>query len=462
MSTPNKRSKSSPGAELDAVREYLLECPDVPKNSRALQVALEALDQEQKRMERDAKLQRKFASANDMSTTSETQQSAVTNTKKANTTATTANTRQQQSLNNQDDDAELMEWQDVAPSHDQIVEVPSEGSVLGKVLTQSAIAAMASSKTTVASPLGAIALALHSALCGDTLGFKCTGIPSESASKGFAAPIREIPKTQLVPQDWDQHSVAAENPYVKLRYRKDSVGSTVLNVSLKDDNVVHVALTPSGSKEPHELQFALKDHVNLDSLSRALASQGRVVPTLHYKALPVLLTNMCNMFDLGPVQDAMEEGADATSTTLPYVDTTIVPPPADLTRPTFTSVGYDQHETPTLRVFQPEMRRPGDFDRDLLPGGIDSPAGNLMGPNHPAFGGVPAIGGGYGMRPRFDPYGPPGGPQDPRYLDPNRNDVDPNDPRNPQQRPRPPPGGTGDPNPDHERPPNNLSNNMFM
>ena len=129
---------------------------------------------------------------------------------------------------------------------------------------------------------------------------------------------------------------------------------------------------------------------------------------------------------------------------------------------------YDQHAAPNIRDFQPEQRRPGDFERDLLPGGVDSPAGNLMGPNHPAFGGVqpPSVGGGYGMRPRFDPYGPPGGPTDPRNVDTTRTVWDPNDPRNNRQggprHPRPPPGGTGDPNPDHERPPNDLNNNMFM
>jgi len=133
----------------------------------------------------------------------------------------------------------------------------------------------------------------------------------------------------------------------------------------------------------------------------------------------------------------------------------------DTTLPTRT---HDQHMPPNIRDLQPQQRRPGDFDRDLMPGGLDDPTGNLMGPGHPAFGGVqPPTGGGYGMMPRFDPFGPPRGPTDPRNLDPSRN-VDPNDPRNPQlpRQPRPPPGGTGDPNPDHERPPNDLNNDMFM
>lgn len=162
-----------------------------------------------------------------------------------------------------------------------------------------------------------------------------------------------------------------------------------------------------------------------------------------------------------------EEAAAAASdvtTDAPHRHTTAERP--DSTAGTQPHSHYDQHVTPNIRDFQSQQRRPGDFDRDLMPGsgGVDDPAGNLMGPNHPAFGG-PAIGsgGGYGMRPRFDPYGPPGGPTDPRNLDPNRN-IGPNDPRNPQlpRQPRPPPGGPGEPNPDHERPPNDLNNNMFM
>lgn len=130
------------------------------------------------------------------------------------------------------------------------------------------------------------------------------------------------------------------------------------------------------------------------------------------------------------------------------------------------AVPHDQHAMPNIQDLRPE-RRPGDFDGDLgrTRGGED-PSGMLMGPNHPAFRGAdPPVSGGYGMRPRFDPFGPPGGPTDPRNLDPpSRNEMDPNDPRNQQipRQPRPPPGGLGDPNPDHERPPSDLNNNMFM
>lgn len=116
---------------------------------------------------------------------------------------------------------------------------------------------------------------------------------------------------------------------------------------------------------------------------------------------------------------------------------------------------YNPYDTPTIQVFQPGGMR-GDFAGDLNPPGPDflgSGGGNLMGPGHPMFTGegMPGTNSGFGMRPRFDPVGPPGGPQDPL--------------RNQQQQPprrRGPPGGLGDPNPDHARPPNDLNNNMFM
>lgn len=478
LAPSNKKSKTcNMRAEIEAVRHHLL-CCNVPRSSRAIQVALQALDQEQQRVERDLKLQRKFAS-----TTATTSVEKETTNKQKNTNSVsdlseskpeiTTNHPHQQP---QEDDADLlMEWQDVTSSQDDDL-IEEEGSIFGKTLSQTAISKMATHKTTVASPLGAIALALHAALCSDVLGFKCTGIPSNEASKGFAAPIRELPKSQLVPKNWDTSSTSTnenQHPTVKLRYRKDGIGSTVLSVSLhQNDNLVHVQLAPStaASKEsPLELAFPIDSHVNLSSLSKALQNEPRVVPALHYKALPVLLTNMCNTFDLGPVQ---EDALQGERTSIPYVDTTIVPPSHEMSRPSYTtSVGeslrrvYNQHEPPTMKVFEPELRRPGDFSSDLLPAGgmtMDPLSGNLMGPNHPAFGGNNDIGGGYGMRPRFDPFGPPRGPQDPNNSDDNLI----NDPRRRQQQQqqprRPPPGGVGDPNPDHERPPNNLSNNMFM
>jgi hypothetical protein len=101
----------------------------------------------------------------------------------------------------------------------------------------------------------------------------------------------------------------------------------------------------------------------------------------------------------------------------------------------------------------------GDFAGDLgcdplrMPG---RPTGNTMGPNHPMFQQQQQPVGynpqddyrsGFGMRPRFDPFGPPGVPPGP---------PPPRGGGNPQGRPVP-----GEPNPDHLTPPNSLGDDMF-
>ena len=115
----------------------------------------------------------------------------------------------------------------------------------------------------------------------------------------------------------------------------------------------------------------------------------------------------------------------------------------------------------------------GQFDGDLYPGGIsalypnhgNAVSGNLMGPNHPIFNAqinndddVGGFGqndtrsiGFYGMmKPRFDPFGPPGGPTEQHSL-----------PQNALK------GGTGNPNNDLAIPPPfgygpSADNNMFL
>jgi hypothetical protein len=93
----------------------------------------------------------------------------------------------------------------------------------------------------------------------------------------------------------------------------------------------------------------------------------------------------------------------------------------------------------------------GDFAGDLMPSGFPhfGMPGNVMGPNHPHFfNGVTPPPPGLGMLPRFDPFGPPGGPTDPTGIPEGQH-------KNRLSR--------GDPNPDHLRPPNNLNNNnLFM
>jgi hypothetical protein len=122
-----------------------------------------------------------------------------------------------------------------------------------------------------------------------------------------------------------------------------------------------------------------------------------------------------------------------------------------------------------------------DFSGDLRPTGLDpfpnyqdgvyhNPSilrGNLMGPNHPMFRGGGSGGGGMGplssggmmgMRPRFDPFGPPGGlthDTDQLPLDPDGFVVP---GHGPSLRRAPPRGGTGNPNNDLQQFPPSLGN----
>ena len=86
-------------------------------------------------------------------------------------------------------------------------------------LSTSTISRISSSNASVRTPLGALGLALHVAL----LALRCTGVPdADVASRlfgrevttavgggagGFAPPVRELPRGQLVPPNWESNSV---------------------------------------------------------------------------------------------------------------------------------------------------------------------------------------------------------------------------------------------------------------
>ena len=490
-SSNNSNNDKDDEEEFKRLRSYIQKCPEVPAKSRAIQAALAGLDLEWKRIERDAKLKRKF-NASTLSTTTTTATIKMENERLATSTSADSNTTSARTSNTgpmlsstgetaETDDDLMGEWQDVGAQEPQ-------SSLLGARLAQLAVAVMAQHQVSVKTPLAAIALALHASLVSPILGLACTGVPetpptntTTSTSKGFAPPIRELPKGQLLPPNWDEQSPGDE---IRLRYRKPAVGSVILTVTLSKDNQVTVCVTPTSNNEPplQQLVFPIDDHVNLDSFQKALANntkEGSILPALHYKALPTLLTNFANTMDVG----AIRESSDAPMEYLPYVDATAISShttlsasdnplrvpsnrqpegvPAENFPPYYTDGprNNNPYEPPTIHVFQPARPHPGgDFAGDLYPPGygdfMDDNSGNLLGPNHPMFGGGNVgIGGGssgFGMRPRFDPFGPPGGPQDPSpsFQPPRR---------------RPPPGGPGEPNPDHLRPPNNLNtNNLFM
>ena len=489
--------------EIETLRQYILACPNVTKNGKAVQAALEGLDRELKRMERDTKLKQKFQQTTTSSSSTTTTAAAAASatarannnslysstfaTEKdeftevnssdfeANNSAVSQNKKKKSRDNDNDDDDNdeqlLMEWQNVHGDDDPI------GSVLGTSLAQTAIQSIAERAVAVSSPLAALALALHAALVSDTLSFACTGVPeptttnnnnNSSSNKGFAPPIRELPKEKFLPNQWESPQ------HIQLRYRKPGVGTVVLSVALNDCNgssndPAFVTMEWIHKNEPSKsLRFALLDHINLDSITAALQKDVRVAPTLHYKALPILFTNFCNAFDLGTVR----EGAAATDVAMQMLGqggrANHAPAVVSRVRPAMGVVEdrdplrvspfgrvVNEHEEPSMQVFEPRGGR-GDFAGDLGPLGImpmGGPPGNLLGPNHPMFGGNLGMGG-RGMKPRFDPFGPPGGPTDPAFegnLDPLR------------QRRRQGPGGSGNPNPDLLRPPNSFdNNNMYM
>jgi hypothetical protein len=257
-----------------------------------------------------------------------------------------------------------------------------------------------------------------------------------------------------------------------------------------------------GSNDNSNLLFPLGRHVNVASLKAAITSQGRnttttttasVPPALHYKSLSTLLLTFLRTFDLGNVYDtattttttaaaatpiSMQKNSTNTHTVSSTTTATI--------KQTTTTASHDDDDDDDRknpqRWYDPgttrrvddalllKTRNGGDFAGDLFtpnnrlldPSRPFVGGGNLMGPNHPMFTNPPfgnynehddtTIIGGLGMHPRFDPYGPPGGPTDPSFVNPGK--------RGTRGHGR---GGTGNPNPDHLRPPQGFGDdhNMF-
>ena len=262
------------------------------------------------------------------------------------------------------------------------------------------------------------------------------------------------------------------------------------------------------------MTFPLGRHVNILSLMAAISSARQsgpsstsnsrrvsVPPALHYKSLSNLLLAFIRTFDLGhifydtPCTETAEEATikKQQASSFSY-NRTVAQQQQEMKchKDKIETKGYTPSGTTTpaaevvndRNIYSAEGTRPtidsaffggrrfqdgGDFAGDLVTpvgnfGGSSSrvvpptPAGNLMGPNHPMFttdgrfvSEPDAVFGGLGMRPRFDPFGPPGGPTDPLFVNPGRGG---------RGRGR---GGTGDPNPDHLRPPQGFGqdDNMF-
>ncbi|KAL9184616.1 hypothetical protein ACHAXT_012586 [Thalassiosira profunda] len=330
-------------------------------------------------------------------------------------------------------------------------------------------------------------------------------IQGKQKAGGFAPPVRELPSSQLVPAKWEE-TASGDASFVVFRYKcGKGVYSASCTSHTNDAATVYLALdelpggdvsitfgplpSKEGGAERPKMQFALGKHVNLDGFQSAYAKGGSVSPTLFYVSLSELLGEFSSTFGVLTASKESDMPVEAREKTVPTVPLTFAEAKVNVPRPNVppdgVAVDTDPHRDP-LRVIDSHRVR-GDFDADLLPGGpqpgglhsVPHGGGMQVGPHHPLFDrltgvdhdcpdggfggfGVPGGGappsfevpgmGGMEMRPRFDPYGPPGGP-----TQPGRGGQFPGRGsrlgRGRGRGGRGPPGGSGNPNPDHMPPP---------
>jgi hypothetical protein len=461
-----KTEECDDATEYEAVKAYVSQCP--VQSEWAVTAALKGLEQEYRRRQRDARLKAKFTQQQQQEKESTDYDVDAVKVEKTDAFAAAETAVAERALTaEQDVNMSTDDWQDVedttAPAAALAAAEAEESSALGARLAKEAIAMTAANDVKVATPVAAIAVALHAALLQS--GFVCTGLPDPPTQSGFAPAIRPLSADKFLPNNWD-----AKPESIQIRYRKEGTGSVVLTVTAVEGDTLQVALNRISSNStteplPQPLMFPVSDHVNLESFSRAAATQ-KVHPALHYKALAALMTQFVQTFDLGHVEDEelMKDPVQPpppvdpvhTKASFPGAPKGLVPPVPPQPQPVApwgdASV-FPAHPSEPGFPGVP-LRQGGDFADDLNPvgippvhpgGGMGGLGGSQMGPTHPIFGGGPPqpeqpTPGFTGMpRPRFDPYGPPGGPTE---ID---DDMTHPHPSHPQQ-----PGGPGDPNPDHQ------------
>ena len=270
---------------------------------------------------------------------------------------------------------------------DETSRIPNRGRRMTELLASDVVKRISTCNIKVKTELGVIGLALHAAILALGSGerrrqqsvseseqyelLKCTGIPSDvnvihqllrnhfritkdendnSSSRkggGFAPPIRELPRGQLVPSNWEEMTtslssvVAADHDIIALRYKLVSGtnsstysvdSSTVLGVGGTTDasstTLYLVVILPhsSGGKEKNSevhvsfgtlhpsssttnttttppttriMTFPLGQYVNLDGYKAAKAkvAGGSVTPCLFYIALSELLYQFVTKFE---------------------------------------------------------------------------------------------------------------------------------------------------------------------
>ena len=511
----DNQSISQEKEEIEILKRHILSCKELPGSSCAIRAALNGLEKELQRINRDQKLREKFSKPksnmkerDDVNESDDDSDWKIEEGMEKNKTGYKVN-----GADDKGDDAILMEWQDVNRSPTSELSAAglfSEESIIGKKLAEEAISKIASVDAKVSDGLSAIAVVIHSALLSDLLNFKCTGVPdtnTSTSSGGFAKPIRELPKDKFLP---DEFYKVVDRNNLHIRYRKKETGTVILTLSQKttketsnitsfDSVDVYIEFAPNTSRSEliaqGPLVFPISKHLNLDSFGKALNSAKKInnnkdikiLPTLHYKHLSALMAKFISTFDVGQV---IEPNILLNKNDEIMPDRSIEKNNHNSSNEESESVRLQNHaidrNSSIIHNIQPTFER-GSFDSDLHPQMLFTrrpQTGSLMGPNHPMFhgsqretayededhygvgrDGFPHMDGNYddpfnprigrsGMRPRFDPYGPPGGP-----MDFQRNQGR----GGGRGRGRGGRGGhiQGAPNPDHQRPPN-FGNNMFM
>lgn len=534
-------------------------------NSVALKAAIAGLDKELGRLEREERLVKKFTANNEVGSATSTAAAAASK-KRAEDDADIMEyvqmTKEDAAGGNNDDVAMMDdsvkgdddEWEEANPSpakkyqrQEEKQQMEDESEAICQKLASSAVARIANANIKVATPLSALGLALHTALVEltdenskDAI-FKCTGVPDVGVTSqflgvtikgakgggGFAPPVRELPRGQLVPSKWEENADGDEG-VISFRYKCGKEVYSTNSGHTNDSTTVYLALQllhgsevlvifgslpKDKSEKKQQLKFSLGQHVNLDGFQAAKAKNGSaavlVSPSLFYISLSELLLKFNSAFGaLIPAERRCDESGIEmmpmnvgqpeldTMPEIPSVKTTTTNLKAARPNgpPGGAAVDPLNNTTDPLRVMDSHRRdKHGDFEGDLLPGGPqpgglhgmpNRGAGSQVGPNHPMFDrtfgddvdgynnydefdggfgdgggsfGIPGVGD-MGMRPRFDPFGPPGGPTEPgrgRNF-PGRGS------RLGRGRGRggrggrgrgAPPGGFGNPNPDHMTPP---------
>lgn len=538
----NKKAKKSTTTstkqEINILKQYILQCPDITDvdSSHAVQLCMDVLEKEWKRIDRDEKLRLKFAKErNELLVGKGEETFNADNDVDDDVVCVEMNSSSSmEGLLKSENNTDLTEWQDITVNtptaspaarqttndknntNNNIDEMTGidkdEPSLLGLSLAQSAITDISKSNIYVSTPIAALALALHASLRSDILGFKCIGIPEEDEvcfstdsrnnsnkqkkRNGFAAPVRELPKGKFLPDDWDKYALSSStnnnnvndvDRKVTLRYRKNGTGATILRVTQSQEEtntiVATISFGPAGG-EPRELKVPVSRHINIDGLNAAIEKSKKVQPALHYLSLSLLLSDFCQNADLGIVRE--DSNIDVKMTTVdkhPSHSLSSTHGKDNLSNDIRMNNDATNEVYPMPLNTQDEFSQPkipGDFSGDLLPSGIPAPGfanprlggsgGNLMGINDPYFQGnfddfsgvdgnsaFPPLGG-LNMQPRFDPYYPPG-------VNPGRGRFNGRGRGGRGMRGGGGRGGrdfSGDPNPDHERPPNTFGHNMFM